>query len=772
MRVSIDWLKDYVTVSADAHEVAERLTMSLNEVDEVQTLKGLASIVVGEIVEITPHPDADSMVLTKVRVGKKQVAIVCGATNISAGDKVPVALPGVTLPSGLTIAKRQIRGVASEGMLCSAKELAFGDDHSGIWLLPAGAEVGKRLPKALRDTHDTFELEVLANRPDCMGHVGIAREVAAAFRVKLHEPKLKTPGRSKPGAYTVKLARDSGCSRYALAHLTGLTNRPSPDWLQHRLSRVGIRPISAVVDVTNFVMLEYAQPLHAVDADSLRTKTITVRGATPRETLTTLDGKQRQLPAGITVITEAKQLIGIGGIMGGASTEVSKNTANIVLESAHFDPATIRRSSRALGLRTDASARFERGIAESLTAVALRRAVDLLLKICGGKLEQFSDTYPQPLTPAKVTFDHSAMNDFLGTDIAVPEARSLLRRYGFAVSQGKPLKVTVPTWRTDVALPVDLYEEVARGYGYENIPTTLPASVAAVPTTPPLHGLVGRLRDQLVALGLTEIQTHSLVGLPLLEKAGHDGSSLVELANPLSEDHRFMRDGMPPRHFQAIQDNLRWRDSVEFFEIGKVFRPQGKRLPKESMRLTITVGTVSKADRLADLRGILEQLTLALQLPRLSFVSAPSEAYIPGRSFAISASGKRFGYLAEFSRAVRFKAGRIFVLEISLDDLALLIREDRTIRQPSPYPAVTRDLSLLMPPGKTYAKLSELIGLNGGPLLHAQRLLEEYRDDQRRSLTIRLEYSHTGRTLTDQEVHQAVKELTSAVSRAGYTLRG
>ena len=418
MQFSVDWLTAYAPVKADAHRIADRLTMTVNEVDEIRSVAGLKDIVVAEVTSLKRHPDADSLWIAEVSTGSKTYRIVTGADNLAVGEKVPLAAPGTVLPGGLQIAKRTLRGMVSEGMLCSPRELGAGEDHSGIWLLPADAAVGTPLAKALGGRIDSFDLDVPANRPDLTGHLGVAREVAAAFDVKLKEPKLKTPNRTRRGVFTPKISDPAQCSRFALARIRGLKNAQSPDWMQERLTAVGLRPINAVVDVTNFVMLETGQPLHAYDFSKLTGVMLYVRGARADETLKTLDGTSRRLPKGTPVIADRNQAIGIAGIMGGANSEVTKRTDDLMLECACFDAATVRRASRALGLRTDASARFEKGPSPEQVWPAIRRAIDLILEICGGELVELVDTYPRKRRPATITLSVDRTEKFLG--LAVP----------------------------------------------------------------------------------------------------------------------------------------------------------------------------------------------------------------------------------------------------------------------------------------------------------------------------------------------------------------
>jgi len=775
LKVSVEWLQSYVRPGVGVHQLAEKLTSTLNEVEEVRELSGLAKIAVGEVLGIAPHPNAERLWLTKVQVGRRQYSIVCGASNLALGQKVPVAVPGVTLPSGLEIERRTIRGVESYGMLCSARELGVGEDHSGIWVLPADAVSGQTLPQALGSRFDTFELEVLANRPDCLGHLGVAREVAAAFKVPLREPPLKTPSKPKRGPWRAVSSEPERCSRFSLAVLSGLTNRPSPLWMQRRLTAVGMRPINAIVDVTNYVLLEYGQPLHAYDAAKLSGRRLEARLARRGESVRTLDGRQRRLDPQTLVIADASGPLGLAGIMGGQSSEVGNATTGIVLECAHFAGAPIRRTARRLGVRTEASARFEKGIAEATTAPAIRRAVDLLLEICGGQLDQLGGL-GNPPRPSKIRLEYTRMERFLGIGIPAVEVKRLLKRLGFGVEATTTrTQVSVPWWRSDVRQPVDLYEEVARSYGYDAIPATLPVAPLAVSNRPPLYRLTEQLKTLLVAAGFSEVMTHSLLGDQLLEQLGYPTDGLVEMANPLSADHTKLRGSLEPRHLEAVAANLRWRDSLRLFELGTVFAPvePATSLPTEYFQLLLTAAGKRPGAAVAELRSALQLVFQRLRIDpsRIGYERLGKGGYPVSQGWAVSIDEKQLGHIAEYAHPKRLKAGEVWFACLNIAPLAECVPAQWSVTAPPPFPGVTRDLSVRMPARGTYANLAVLIRQSGGVLLHSLRPLEEYLSQNERSLTVRLEFAHPERTLTDQEVHQAVHKLSSALKRGGFALR-
>lgn len=776
MQVSASWLKDYAKVDVPVHRIADRLTMTVNEVDQIRSLAGLRQIVVGEVTGLERHPDADSLWITEVRAGAKTYRIVTGADNLAIGEKVPLAAPGVTLPDGLKVATRTLRGVKSEGMLCSPRELGAGEDHAGIWLLPADAPVGKSLPTALRGQSDSFDLDVPANRPDLMGHLGVAREVAAAFSVRLKEPTVdgapKRPKSSK--GYQVKIQDPARCARFTLARLRGVKIGPSPDWLQGRLTAVGLRPINAVVDVTNFVMLEYGQPLHAYDADILTGVVVYARNSRSDEAIKTLDGQTRKLPKDTLVIADRTQVLGIAGIMGGAGSEVSGRTGDLVLECANFDGASIRRASRMLGLRTDASARFEKNLPADLVWPAMRRAISLIREICGGELVQLTDSYPRKQPRRAIRLDRARLTSQLGMDISTAAARSALTRLGFTVTtRGQSLVVKPPYWRADVQTDADVVEEVARMIGYDKLPSTLPIARLTAPSRPPLTSFRKRLRQSLVESGLTEVLTHSLVGDDLLTRSGYS-NQLVRMANPLSADHAYLRGSLGPRHLEAVADNLRWRNSLELFELGTVFSPTGPKLvPRETSRLLVTMASQGSAERFGDVRGILSRLLSDLHIPEgeVAFEAVDCSKFAQGRHFRVTVRGTGIGCCGDYRYPQRFKAGNISMLSLNVAALVSVAADSWQVVTPPAFPAVRRDLSLYVPDEVAYAEIRTAVTKAAGPLLRSVGDPEEFRRQGKRSLTVKLSFGAPDRTLTDATANKAMTAVEAAVRQHGWKIR-
>lgn len=768
MQVSLDWLRKYAPAAKSAPAVAEVLTNGVGEVDAIRDASVLKMIKVGELRAVEKHPNADSLWVTEVTVGRAMYRIVCGAGNLAVGEKVAVALPGVTLPDGLKIAKRKIRGVVSHGMLCSPKELGIGEDHTGIWLLPADTKSGLTVPNALKGSADSVELDVPANRPDLYGHLGVAREYAALTGTRFVEPKLKHSGRKKTGLRMVKISDRALAQRFTHARLSGLKNRPSPPWLARALQSAGMKPINAIVDITNYVMLETGQPLHAYDSTKLTGTVLFVRRSKPDETLTTLDGKRRSLPTGTPVIADRTQAVGLAGIMGGQPTEVSAGTTEIDLECVSFRPPAIRAASRKLGVRTEASARFEKGLPAELTLPAVRRAIDLIIQICGGQVAQLVDEYPAKSRPVRLRVETDRVNRLLGTDFSGSEIKRALKPFGFTVTGGRQLQVAVPWWRPDVTDPADLAEEVARWSGYDRLPATVPQGelVPAVPPAP--RRLTDRLTGLLTAAGYTEVLTHSLVGDDLLDRSGFP-TTLVRMANPLSADHAYLRGNLAPRHLEAVTQNLRWRDEVAMFEFGRVFEPKGKRVI-EQRKLMVTLAAKPSAELLPRLRGILGLLADRLGIGELEFAAVDLGKFATGRHWQVAADGRRIGWIGEYAHPARFKAGRICFISLNLEYLEETLPSSEAITAPPEFPAVYRDLSVVVPDGTTYADLRDRLR-RAAKLPVVVSNPSEYQADGRRSLTVRLAFQATERTLTDKQVGAEMDHLTADLAQAGYKIR-
>ncbi|HAG07320.1 MAG: Phenylalanine--tRNA ligase beta subunit, partial [Clostridia bacterium 62_21] len=596
MRVSLKWLQEFVDIPVTVTELADRLTMAGLAVDAVEEpWREITGVVTGRVKDVARHPHADRLLVCRVDVGRgEDLAIVTGATNMREGDIVPVALEGARLVGGATIKRSKLRGIVSQGMMCAADELGVGEDHSGILILPPGTPVGVDVKEYLGLDDVILELDLTPNRGDCLSILGVAREVAAILGQPLRNPFRAEAGQPLTTDRVCVDIEDPGlCRRYVARLATNVKIGPSPLWMQRRLHAAGIRPISNVVDITNYVMLELGQPLHAFDYDTLAGGRIIVRRARPGETLVTLDRAERRLAPEMLVIADAENAVAVAGVMGGLATEVTETTTNILLESAWFDPSSIRRTSRQLGLRSEASLRFEKGVDLEGCLRAANRAMELIESTGAGEAVPGAvDQYPEKHVPRTVILRPERVGQILGTEVAANEIESILDRLGFRVRKGPDaFLVQVPSYRVDIHREIDLIEEVARLHGYDRVPETLPFGNTTPAGRRRHQALFDRIRDIMVACGLTEAITYSFlspVAFDRLRLPTNDPlRRTLRLANPLSEDQSIMRTTLLPGLLETLVRNYqRQIPSGALFEIGRVFVPvAGEQLPEERTHL-------------------------------------------------------------------------------------------------------------------------------------------------------------------------------------------
>ncbi|MBC7243505.1 MAG: phenylalanine--tRNA ligase subunit beta, partial [Anaerolineae bacterium] len=619
MRVPLSWLKEYVDIGdITVDELAERLTLAGLEVVGIERIGDWwdrDKIFVGQIVRVDPHPNADRLTLPTVEYGGPEpITVVTGAPNIRVGDagqKVALALAGAVLIDGYaedrrktTLKPTKIRGVRSAGMVCSERELGLSDSHEGILILPDDAPVGMPLADYLGDV--VLDLDLTPNLARCFSMIGVAREVAALLGrpLRVEEPTMEATGPSIEGQIDLEIADPDLCARYTAALIKGVKIGPSPWWMQRRLTLAGMRPINNIVDITNYVMLEWGQPLHAFDYHALRPRpgkthppAIIVRRARPGEKMTTLDGVERQLTGDMLLICDGAGPVAIAGVMGGLESEVTDQTTDILLESANFDAINNRRTAQALRMSTEASARFGRGIAPSMTVRAARRAAQLMRELAGGEIAQgLADLYPRPQETVVVTFTTAEVERILGVHMSVEEIVDILRRLEFQCRvEGETIHATVPDHRLDVRIPADIMEELARVYGYDRIPSTLLAD--ELPPQRRFHQLETEefIRDVLAGCGLQEVITYSLTSLEVEGRLYPEGESprpedFIRLANPLSSEREYLRRSLKASLLSTVASNLRHTPQVGIFEIAAVFEPApGELLPREPMRLALAM---------------------------------------------------------------------------------------------------------------------------------------------------------------------------------------
>lgn len=720
MRFTLSWLKEYVEFDVPPGELAERLTMSGLEVESLEYLgKGLEEIVVAEILDIRPHPDAKKLLLCDVSDGTKSYKIVCGAKNMRLNDKVALARPGTRLPKsgkfpeGVTIETTRIRGELSEGMLCSEVELGLGDDGEGIIILPEGSEVGGSIVKALGLDEVVLEIGVAANRSDCLSVIGIAREVAAIFGSPLKYPKfqLLEEGDHIDKFATVEVLDSEGCPRYSCRVITDLKIAPSPTWLKKRLENSGIRSINNVVDITNFVLLEWGQPLHAFDYDLVEGKKIIVRRAKEGEVIQTLDGLERVLTDEDLIISDASKPIAMAGVMGGASTEVSDDTKNILLESAFFNPVRVRRTSKRTNLKSESSYRFERQVDINGVVKALDRASELMRELAGGTISRgVVDVYPSPVSWSEIKLSTKGLNSLLGTEIESDEIRKILERLGIEgkAANGEELTFVIPTFRVDITREVDLIEEVARHYGYNKIPSTLPSVVMKTEGSKTKNILENRIKQILASHGFLEVINYSFDDPAYLGL--FNSTEPLAILNPLSSEGSVLRTSLFPGLMRNVSLNLnRQINDIRVFEIGRIYIPEGNGLPKEITKLVVAA-TGKRQQELwekaefdfYDLKGVLERIfELHSLVRRLRFEQTKQVGFLhPGKSSKVLIQDEEIGILGqlhpEISEKMDISQG-VYVFEVDLDKVAeFYIGEELQFGPVPRFPFVRRDIAIVV----------------------------------------------------------------------------
>jgi len=782
MNVSRRWLEAFLRRDLEAQDLARRLALLGVPCDAIEPLHpGLEQIVVGLVESVRPHPNADRLRLCVVDDGSPtRLNVVCGAPNVTAGRKYPFARIGISLPGGITLERRKIRGEASEGMLCSARELGLGQDHDGILELATEVAPGTPLLVALPVADERLVLDVTPNRPDLLGHKGIARELAISYGVPLRLPAI--PGapaeglgtlrrvqteRATVGGVTVGIDDSNGCPRFTAVVIRGVKIGPSPAWLADRLQAAGVRSISNVVDVTNYVMLELNHPMHAYDLARLEGRQVVARRARAGETVTTLDGVERNLTPEMTVIADGERAIGIGGVMGAENTEVSDTTVDLLVECACFDPPRVRRTRRALGLSTDASYRFERGVDQWGLPEAQRRAAELILATAGGRVEDAVDVWPVPVNPPRIFIRPARVAQVLGEALPVATLEKHLVAIGCTVlnkPEDQRLAVDVPGWRPDLANEIDLIEEIARLHGYDAFPTELrPYRVGELGESPQDRA-IRETRDGLVALGLFEAQP-----LPL---GPSEGEGSVRLLNPLSLEDSWLRQSLLPGLGRAVETNWsRQVRDVRLFEIGTVFRQgSGVGRPLEALRVAAVLtgartpahwtdgGRAPDLD-IWDLKSLFEA-AVALAYPACS-VQVHTSGWI-----AVSPDGRTVGRAERMAVAPPPWAGSVYGLEL---ELSSELRSPRRYRMLPATPSAWRDLNLVLLSATRTADVIRVLNQAGGKLLESVDVVSEFRapelGDDRRAVQYRLTFRAPDRTVRDEEIDPLVGRLLKAVEK-------
>ena len=788
MKVPFSWLREYVSVSLGAREVAERLTMAGIEANVTEaTGQSWDKITVGQIVALEPHPNADRLQLATIDFGQGQSKVVCGATNVRVGDKVPFAKVGAELIDGHSgkpaqLKPAKIRGVTSEGMACSEKELGLSESHEGVLVLPADAPLGVRLADYLGNA--VFDLDVTPNRPDCLSVLGIAREVAALTKqeVRLPSSSYDEAGPEVGKHVSVDIADPDLCRRYCASLIEDVTIGPSPAWMQQRLAACGMRPINNIVDITNYVMLEYGQPLHAFDFRRIGGAKIIVRRARAGEKLTSLDGVDRQLSPDMLIIADQAIPVAIAGVMGGANSEVTETTASVLLESANFNQVSIRRTSVGLKLRSEASMRFERGISPELTVPALRRATQLMLEIAGGKAARgIADAYPGKREAKTIHLRTSSVRQLLGLDLSQEQIVNTLTSLGFQCAEANSAEtaVTVPYWRMDVNESADLAEEVARIVGYAAIPTTTLSS--ELPQQQVDTGLAFReqLRDLLVAAGLQEVITYSLTSLDKLTRAA-GAVNAVRIANPLSAELEYLRTSLRPGLLSVLAANQKYEEGgIRLFEIGRVFLGKGNDLPDEREVLGGVIsgprgalswlGEKGQSD-FFDAKGTVESVLSRLGI-EADYEASSDERLHPGRVARVVIGQTVVGLIGELHPKVAesfdLLPQPVALFELDVERLLTSMSEKRGYRPLSRFPRSVRDIAVLVEVQVPAKKMLEIV--RGVSLVSQVSLFDLYSGKQvpagKKSVAFRIAYQSDSHTLTEEELQTAENEALSRLAK-------
>ncbi len=796
MQVGLKWLKDYVDVDLPPAELAERLTMAGLEVDSLRRIEpAFSGVQVARIVSLRPHPQADKLSLCEVTTGEATYPIVCGATNIRVGDIVPLAGVGATLPGGDVIRSTKIRGELSEGMLCSEEELGIGADASGIMILPPDVILGTDLADAL-DLGDTvFDIGVTPNRSDCLSIVGVAREVAAVTGKKLRCPvsSLTESGDEIGGITSVTIVDPDLCPRYTARVIRGVRIGPSPFWMRRRLEAVGLRAINNIVDVTNFVMMELGQPLHAFDFCHLEEGRIVVRRSRAGETFVSLDEKERLLRADTLMICDGVKPVAIGGIMGGLNSEIRDDTETILLESAYFSPASIRKSSRALGMSTDAAFRFERGIDPEGVVRALDRAAGLMAELSGGTIcRGVIDEYPQPVPTAHdIPLRLKRVEDILGAAVGEADVVRILESLEMTVAPSGEgcFRVTPPTCRVDIAREIDLIEEIARMHGYDRVPVTLPA-VSVISGAAGRRGEVeARFREVLTGSGYQEVINYSFVAPDAVDRLGlpegDERRLLVRIRNPLTEEQAVMRTTLVQSLLLNVRRNADvGRFDLKIFETGRTFISQGAgKQPREHNRAAFLITGRRYEDRwhfpelradFYDLKGCAENILDACRIAEPAFrACAPAPFLHPGKSCGIFSGETQLGYLGEVHPDILARmdlTAAVVVGELDLDLLAAGDSPKACFRSLPRFPSSSRDVAFLVPRETTAADLQRLATDSPEELLEEVRIFDVYEGKNipagMKSLGLRFSYRSADRTLMDDEVNEVHARIVQKIIHA------
>ena len=814
MKASLQWMNEYVPLDLNrpAQELADELTQAGIPVEEVLSMDpGLKKIYTGKIVEITKHPDADKLQVCQVQCLSEDgeeitKQIVTAATNVAVGQIVPVAYHKSRLADGTEIKKGKLRGVVSEGMFCSVAEFGISSDlvrpeeAQGIYIFPEGTPIGLDIKEALMLDDTVYEFELTANRADCFSMVGLSREFGIMTNQKALFPVIMVNenGESIEGKASVAIEAHDLCTRFTSRLVTNVTIEPSPLWMQNRLRNSGIRPINNVVDVTNYVMLELGQPMHAYDYDCVADHTLIARRAKAGETLTTLDGNERELNESMLIIADTKGPIGVAGVMGGLTSEVTDKTTNVLFEAAVFNGPSIRRTSKALGMRSEASGRFERGVNHKYTAYAIDRAAQLLQQICPSCKVSVGviDVYPEPVEQRTVTFTAEQINDYLGTSIEKDRMVDILTKLEFDITEsGDTIEALVPTWRDDVTGMPDIAEEVARIVSYDNIAPTIPVAILSSGGMTPKKALTKEVTHYLAHAGLSQIITFSFMhkdGLTnMMLPEGDNRYTAIPILNPISEEFPYMRTTLVPAVIEAAKRNIAQQNKdLWLFETANVYEPKALPLtevPHERpMACGIMMGKVTEAawnqaqrdTDFYDVKGVVDGLLAKLGLTQYDIQPSSESYYHPGVSAHYTVNGVTIANYGELHPQVvkNFDlSGKVYMFEIDLEAVLSIIVPPFRYQSFSKFPGTSRDLAIVAPVSVTSGDIVALIKEHGGEYLESVSIFDVYEGEHieagYRSLAYNLQFRSMEGTLNDEDIDGAIQAIIDALATKNCKLR-
>ncbi len=801
MKVSYNWLKEFVDFDNTPDELSHLLTMLGLEVEGIEKSgEGLDDVIVAVVEERDQHPNADKLSLCRVNTGSEALSIVCGASNFATGDKVALAMIGAVLPGDFRIKRSKIRGEESFGMLCSEKELGLAEESEGIMILPVEMEIGTPVFQALGLKDTVFEIGLTPNRADCLSVIGVAREIAAKLgkKVKYVDPLVKEGGLKASQFASVQINDPDLCPRYTARYITGCTVAPSPQWLVNRLRAMGQRSINNVVDITNYVLLEYGHPLHAFDFRQLAGGQIIVRRADEGEKFTTLDGQERLLSSSDLTIRDAERAVALAGIMGGENSEIALDTTTILLESAYFDPSAIRLTSKRLGIHSESSHRFERGADVNIVTTALDRAAALIAELAGGEVARgVIDVYPALLQDKIITVRTARVNELLGLDLDEQTIAAIFRNLEFIVelADGAAMDVRIPSFRVDIEREIDLVEEVARLYGFENIPTTMPVATVFSDRISQTQLLERNLKNHLVGAGFNEVinfsfSSHADIKNMLFIDTDRRKSAIA-LMNPLVDEHAVMRTTLLPGLLQTTARNFSLRSfNLRIFEMRRVYwiKP-GNELPDEPLHVAGVMtgqrfreGWNQSKEQVDffDLKGVVESVAELFRMTDLTFNQGGAEPfYHPGKSAEIICSGELIGTMGEIHPDVLDSFGlekSVYYFELDFAKLVKFASITPTVTAPSRFPDTYRDIAMLVADETPASSIIDTIYRVKIDKVRNVEIFDLYTGDKipegEKSIAVRVRYGAFDRTLTDEEVtkyHQKI--LNTLVAELNITLR-